>query len=383
MSSPRSSESYLPPDLVNNSPLLKKLSAITDFVLSTQHHTHMDTIVGHYRTNHSSYDPVKVIDELGGTRLLDDMRAEGFDYSEEGMASFLMGFYAVRGTVTGIVIILNMLGLQAEVFDWQEVQLEISAGTQQGLNYAAQGGLNGLTNCQTIISVTTNNSQLDLLNPAVEEALIRLIRSYSWVCSDIQLRLGLVLESVLIPLDELEIDQVIEVVQTVCTNDQSVPPALFNIGSFIIGSPIAPDPTAPIISPYYPSAITGACMSDTWEMEKEIDDETNYLQGFPVPIAIGTFVIGDGTTIAYVDPTNDTFYRDELDDASEIPLTTSGLTLLNTDAGFEDETSVTENYLQIPSTILTLGTFNIGAASTIGSATAGTGYFDLFQVTVV
>lgn len=174
---PRRSELLLPLR-IRSKPLFQKMNIILDFCTENYHYTPTLEAANKYLFGEQGYSAIELIKELGGQTFVQYLST---DQEASNLVRLLTRLYNIKGTNTGMELMLDIIGLKGEIIDWFEVQRNIDNWTPQGQLWAADSVLAGLQNCEYMIDLTVNpGPEIGL---QLDNKVRDLARLLMWTCA--------------------------------------------------------------------------------------------------------------------------------------------------------------------------------------------------------
>ena len=153
------------PENLREYPLFMEFCSILDYVVQKYHYDNVDKLSGLYDVTHASFDPDYILGLIGSEYFL------SFDLTtdqKKALCLMLSNLYDMKGTRKGLDYILRLLNLEAQVYEWYDV----NAGVYPDITDV-------LDPCDIILDLGIGD--FPLLEDA-EESFITLANYLLWVC---------------------------------------------------------------------------------------------------------------------------------------------------------------------------------------------------------
>lgn len=171
---------YIPFEL-RKEPLYKKVAELTQWIVEEFHDKDISKVRNFWNVGDQNFDPSTVLRHLSGD-IYNKLVFE--ETSRTTLAHLIARLYNLKGTYKGIKLLLGLLDLDGEIYEWWRVNKEIEQQTGDWERWVDDPsvGEDGMDPCTLIVDLGIGSWVLD---ETLDERLSVLIQTFLWTCVNI------------------------------------------------------------------------------------------------------------------------------------------------------------------------------------------------------
>lgn len=176
---------YLPHHLKRKT-LYAEITELLDYLIEKCYQPHVINMRDKLNPNGTGFDAQEFLNLIDGFRYKDQI-LQGVDIRTA--CHMLPRVYTLKGTKRGLQMLLNILGIKADIYIWWELKRKLGKDAEFTRKFQERFGAlqaNEVENCNIYLNlIDSGKIGSTLLDADIDEKLKALIETFMWVCASI------------------------------------------------------------------------------------------------------------------------------------------------------------------------------------------------------